>query len=65
MEYESYLEAILPFLRTGGLLVADNILSHQGTLEKFVAAVQQKRELQSVVLPLGTGLLMALKAGDR
>lgn len=62
MEYGSYLEAILPFLKPGGLLIADNILSHQDVLNQFVLTVQQKRELQSVVLPLGSGLLMALKA---
>lgn len=61
MEYESYLEAVLPFLRAGGLLIADNVLSHGEELKGFLALVQQKRELRSEVLPLGSGLLVALK----
>lgn len=61
MEYASYLETVLPQLRPGGVLVADNVLSHEAALQGFLDLVQQKRELQSVVLPLGSGLLLAYK----
>ncbi len=61
VEYESYLESVLPLLKREGLLIADNVLSHHGELEGFLADVQQKKELQSLVLPLGSGLLFALK----
>lgn len=61
IEYESYLDSVLPFLKTEGLLIADNILSHRTELEGFMAYVQQKKELQFVELPLGSGLLFAFK----
>lgn len=63
MEYESYLEAVFPFLKTGGLLIADNVLSHKDELKGFMAYVQQKQEFRSEVLPMGSGLLLALKTG--
>jgi predicted O-methyltransferase YrrM len=61
MEYGSYLDAVEPFLRKDGLLVADNVISHRNELENFLAEVQKKREFRSVTLPLGSGLLFALK----
>lgn len=61
MEYESYLEAVFPFLKTGGLLIADNVISHAEDLKGFLAYVRQKQEFRSEVLPLGSGLLLALK----
>jgi len=62
MEYESYLEVVLPLLRDGGVLLADNMLSHERETAGFFAVVQQKTELDSAVLPLGTGLLVAAKS---
>lgn len=61
MEYRSYLDAVEPLLRKDGLLVADNVVSHRDELENFFAAVQKNREFRSVTLPLGSGLLVALK----
>jgi len=61
MEYASYFDAVLPLLKINGLLLADNMLSHEQTLESFLNMVKQKRELRSVVLPLGSGLMVATK----
>lgn len=61
MEYRSYLDAVEPLLKKGGLLVADNVVSHRDELNNFLAAMQKKREFRSVTLPLGSGLLFALK----
>lgn len=59
MEYESYLEAVWTLLRPGGILVADNMLSHEREVAGFSHAVQQNPQLISTVLPLGSGLLVA------
>ncbi len=60
-EYESYLAAVMPLLKTGGLLIADNVLSHAGEVAGFLASVQQNPEFRSAVLPMGSGLLYAIK----
>lgn len=57
MEYESYLEAVLPMLKRGGLIVADNCISHAADLEGFFAAVDSLN-LKSYMLPLDNGLFM-------
>ncbi len=64
MEYQSYFQAVSPLLRDGGLLVADNIFSHEKELTGFVESLQKKREFRTELLPLGTGLLVALKTGE-
>jgi len=61
MEYSSYLDAVLPLLKQNGILLADNMLSHEQSLENFLTQVQRNQELSSVVIPLGSGLLMARK----
>lgn len=61
MEYRSYLEAVFPLLKTEGLLLADNVVSHRKELENFLDMVQKKREFRSVTLPLGSGLLVAFR----
>ncbi len=62
MEYASYVEAVLPLLKKGGVLLADNVISHAGELGDFLAKVQEKKELSAVTLPLGSGVLMALRS---
>lgn len=59
MEYESYLEAVWPLLRPGGIFVADNMISHQREVAGFLHAVRQNPELTTTVLSLGAGLLVA------
>lgn len=57
--YVPCLERIYPHLATGALLAADNILapesSRAGTA-KYVAAVRQLNEMQSVTVPIGSGI---------
>jgi predicted O-methyltransferase YrrM len=38
----------------GGVVVADNILSHQ--LGDYVAHVRSKKNVESITLPIGKGL---------
>ena len=75
-EYSDYLELALPLLRTGGLLIADNLLwgglvAGDETPREKVASTQALREfnqrfirhpqLLSVVLPVGDGLGYGIK----
>lgn len=62
MEYAAYFEAVLPLLRPGGLLVADNVISHRGELEAFFKLLSTHPELDVVEIPLGSGLMLCYKA---
>ena len=46
--YLAYLELAVPRLAPGGLLVADNVVSHAHELEAFLARVRSHPELSSV-----------------
>ena len=53
--YATYLELTLPRLRPGGLLVADNVVSHAAELEDYLARVKSHPALFSVTVPVGNG----------
>lgn len=53
--YMAYLSATLPRLRSGGLLVADNAVSHAAELTEYLQAVRHHTELETVTLPVGKG----------
>ena len=77
-EYRAYLEALVPRLASGAIVVADNVLwsgrvpgtrphdaDDEGTpaLRAFNAAVLRDRRFQSTILPVGDGLLVATYHG--
>lgn len=53
--YRRYLELVLPRLRSGGLLVADNVVSHASELEDYLEAVRNHPDLETVTLRVGKG----------
>jgi predicted O-methyltransferase YrrM len=59
--YRTYLELAVPRLAAGGLLVADNVVSHQAELTDFLARVKAHPELLSVTVPIGKGEEIAFK----
>jgi predicted O-methyltransferase YrrM len=59
--YRTYLELAVPRLVPGGLLVADNVVSHRSELEDFLARVKGHPELLSVTVPVGKGEEIAFK----
>jgi predicted O-methyltransferase YrrM len=59
--YRTYLELAVPRLVPGGLLVADNVVSHRSELEDFLARVKAHPELMSVTVPVGKGEEIAFK----
>ena len=62
--YLTYLELVVPKLRTGGLLVADNVTSHAPELQDYLARVKSHPQLFSVTVPIGNGEEIAVKLGD-
>ncbi len=74
-EYQGYLDLSLPLLRRGGLVIADNVLwggdvargehdEDTDALRAFNAYAMRHPQLLSVILPLGDGLLYAVKTGE-
>jgi predicted O-methyltransferase YrrM len=62
-EYLTYLELVLPKLVPGGLLVADNVVSHAAELQDYLARVKSDARLFSVTVPIGNGEEISLKLG--
>ena len=59
--YRTYLELAAPRLVPGGLLVADNVVSHRAELEDYLARVKSHPELVAVTVPVGKGEEIAVK----
>lgn len=59
--YEECYEAVIPTMVQGGLLVADNIISHQEILKKMVTKTVKDRRVDSMIVPIGSGLLVCRK----
>ncbi len=55
-EYELYFDLTRQLVDPGGLIVADNVLSHEEILGSYSRARQADPTLVSVTVPLGSGL---------
>jgi caffeoyl-CoA O-methyltransferase len=53
-----YLEAAVERARPGAVIIADNVRSHEDELRDFVAGVEADPRLESIVLPIGSGVLV-------
>jgi predicted O-methyltransferase YrrM len=53
--YATYLELVVPKLAPGGLLVADNVVSHAAELAPYLGQVKSRLDLFSVTVPVGNG----------
>ncbi len=64
-EYERYFELARERVEPGGVVVADNVLSHEDVLGPYSAARQSDPDLVSLTLPLDRGLeLTAVLSGS-
>lgn len=61
LEYLKYFELIAPMLKRGGIIAADNILSHEEKVKPFVDAIKSNPNYQVEILDLPAGLLLAYK----
>ncbi|MCY3410992.1 MAG: class I SAM-dependent methyltransferase [Candidatus Heimdallarchaeota archaeon] len=44
---------------SGGIILADNAINHAETLKSFFDAVEKHKEFDSLIIPIGKGVLMA------
>ena len=73
VEYAEYVQQAVRLLRHGGMLVVDNALWHDRTadpgnsdeqtqaIRSALAAVQDDEDLVAALLPVGDGMLVAVK----
>jgi predicted O-methyltransferase YrrM len=59
-DYERYFELARPKLEPGGLVVADNVLSHEDALGAYSRARHADPGLESVTVPLDRGLELSV-----
>ncbi len=60
-QYLTYFELVFPKLVSGGLLVADNAVSHAHELAAYLMRVKADPRLFSVTLPVGKGEELSVK----
>jgi predicted O-methyltransferase YrrM len=63
-DYLAFLSLIVPLLATGGVLVADNLISHEAELGEFRDTALGDPRLSAVVVPIGRGELFAVRLED-
>jgi len=60
--YVDYLDKLLPQVRPGGLILAHNVRSHGGAMDKYLKAVTTRKELETIFLHMqGSGVGVTLK----
>lgn len=60
-QHSDYLKAILNLVKVGGLIIADNVLSHWDKMQVFVEMVNQMPELEGEVVKIGDGVMLIYK----
>lgn len=60
-DYAAFYDQVVPKLVAGGILAADNVLSHSDTLGPVVAMAQKDGRVDAVVVPIGKGILVTRK----
>jgi predicted O-methyltransferase YrrM len=60
--YERCYELLIANLTQGGILLADNVISHEQQLKPFVDRALGDERVDALVIPIGKGLLLCRKA---
>jgi predicted O-methyltransferase YrrM len=58
-DYVDHLEAIVDRVRIGGLILADNVISHD--LSTFQAVLRERSDVETVTIPIDRGVEFTLK----
>jgi len=59
--YETCYDILVPNMVTGGILIADNIISHKEILEPFAQKAFNDKRVDALVIPIGNGELVCTK----
>lgn len=63
-EYIQYFKLIDEMLTDKGVILADNILSHYEKVEDYVNLLFERKDYQSQILDLGTGMMLSRKTKE-
>ncbi|MHA1975310.1 MAG: O-methyltransferase [Candidatus Hodarchaeales archaeon] len=59
--YDDCYDLIIPKLVKGGFFIADNVISHEEELELFIQRALSDTRVDTLILPIGKGLLFSRK----
>ena len=59
--YDECYELVVPNLVSGGILVADNVISHEDILKPWVEKILEDDRVDALVVPIGSGELLVRK----
>ncbi len=59
--YEECYNHVIPNMVKGGILVADNVISHQDDLQTMLDKVFVDKRVDALIVPIGSGLLLCRK----
>jgi predicted O-methyltransferase YrrM len=59
--YSRCYETVVPNMIAGGILAADNVISHKRILKPVVARVVEDERVDALVVPIGSGVLICRK----
>lgn len=57
--YCTYLDQLLPYLRRGSVIAADNAIDHSRDMKSYYEKVCSMQHIKSIVLEIGDGLLLS------
>ncbi len=60
-QYLDYFNLIKPHLKRGGIICADNVISHAQKVQPFIDAVYNDKDFQTEILPLPAGLSVSFR----
>lgn len=60
-EYIEYFKRMERLLLKGGIIVADNIISHRADVEDYIQCSSSHPDFKTVLIPLDNGLLLSYK----
>ncbi len=63
-QYETYFDVMYKQLHIGSLVIADNAISHGDALLDYIMYVQNHPNLESITVPIGSGLEITVKARE-
>lgn len=63
-QYIDYFHFIDKHMKKGGIIAADNVLSHEEKVKTFIDEINQDKRYENVILNLPAGLSLARKISD-
>ncbi len=60
-QYLDFFQLAYPKIRTGGVIIADRAISHNEELISFFNFIYSQKELESILVPVGKGLIISYK----